>query len=364
MQTPILRRLAGGTLALSLALLAACADDAAIPTATPPGASDQELIARLVALGYPADRIAREGDRFVVDGDMVFLRSDLEGPALARLRAPGAPSLQWASFTIAQAEMAAGPGIDLGPIAFNTGWTTASRDAMRHWSQTGSTKIRFYEGPPASYSVRFNAAMPANRVAQALVGQGVIEINPAYNGLSSGQKVWTMVHEIAHLIGYRHSNWQALGEPGEGVFIIPGTPQTDGASVFRGSPSSVPSWGGFSHYDGVANRAMYPGPAPTLTAQGFDAAGHPRLQWSAVSHASGYDVEYIYGYDEYDLYDGWVRRSATVRLATNVSATSFTDLARTRSGYTDCEAQYRVSTVYPSLKRPASVYTSAVFDVC
>ena len=358
-RTPF-RRLAGGTLAL--ALLAACADHPAAPPAAPPDGSSQDLVARLVALGYPASLIVDEGDRLVVDGDMVFPKADLAGPALNRLPSPGAPRMQWASFTIPQQEMANGPGIRLD-IFYNTSWSNAARDAMRHWSQTGSTKIRFYEGGPAYYSIRFNENMPADRVAQAIVTTGVIEINPAYNSLSSAKKVWILVHEIGHLIGYRHSNWQSLGEAANGVFLIPGTPQNDPASVFRGGLSSVPSWSGFSSYDGVANRYLYPGPAPTLTAQGFDAAGHPRLQWAPVDHASGYGINYFYSEDEYDPYDGWVRRSYNVSLG-KVTGTSFTDVARTRTGYAGCDAQYRVSTIYPSLKEPAAVFTTATFDVC
>jgi hypothetical protein len=76
---------------------------------------------------------------------------------------------------------------------------------------------------------------------------------------SDDQKKYNIVHEMGHCIGMRHTNWSGLGES-TGIGIS-GTPNSgsdpDPNSVMNGG-TALNSWNGFSTYDVVAIRALYP----------------------------------------------------------------------------------------------------------
>jgi hypothetical protein len=75
-----------------------------------------------------------------------------------------------------------------------------------------------------------------------------MSINTAYNYLNSAQKIFAMVHELGHNIGFTHTD-ASFGT------LVPGTPITDGQSVMN---SMVGNWVGFSFYDQVATHNVYP----------------------------------------------------------------------------------------------------------
>ncbi len=76
-----------------------------------------------------------------------------------------------------------------------------------------------------------------------------IEINTRFNNMESGRKLFTMVHEMGHNFGLLHTN-QNRGT------LIQGTPLIDPNSVMN---SSVLPWRGFTNFDLVAVRTLYPG---------------------------------------------------------------------------------------------------------
>lgn len=85
-----------------------------------------------------------------------------------------------------------------------------------------------------------------------------VHINMYHNGLADGYKLFALVHEFGHTIGFMHT------DQGQGI-QIPGTPTTDASSVMN---AYVAPWNGLSYYDSVATRYLYPGslstsPTPT-----------------------------------------------------------------------------------------------------
>ncbi|MBX6330229.1 MAG: hypothetical protein IRY91_00130 [Gemmatimonadaceae bacterium] len=144
-------------------------------------------------------------------------------------------------------------------------------------------------------------AAEADFPADAPAGSGKpgprVRVNLAYAGSPNTDltKLRNMVHEIGHTLGYRHTNWQG-NEPvsAYGANLIPGTPSTDPASVMNGGTAGV-SWAGFSTYDNVATRTLYPG-----TCLAANMSGHYQVQpyvtctWSA--NPTGGTPPYLYSW--------------------------------------------------------------------
>jgi hypothetical protein len=248
---------------------------------------------------------------------------------------------------------------------------------MLAWEQlSGENTIKFIETTgTAQITVSFGT------LGSGLVALGVFPVNgqpgatvtinsAAANSFSAGQKKWLMVHELGHNIGYRHSNWSALGEPTSpyGADSIPNTPSNDLSSVMLGNPSTIPSFSAFNLYDKRAAEHLYPATAPTLTSVGYDAYGYPELTWSAVSGAYGYKVRFN------TLVEGWVEdpsryeggywgTSSSNGDITTTTGTSYNETTLPYTGDGWCQWKYQVWTIYPSGKMVGLVETSPM-DIC
>lgn len=373
MQHRTLRRLAGGALVCALAALSACADQPSQVVAPPAASADQNLVDRVVAMGFQRSMIVDRGDHFVVEGDIVIRKADLMRPSFSEGIAPGGdPRFQYHTYNlVSQSKMASGIKLNLTGISSQSTWMNAARAAITYWNQTYGTKIYLSEGSPADISVSFGSLPPGVAGQASWPSNGnpgpTITISTSIP-MDQNQKRWVMMHELGHTLGYRHTNWQAVGESAGtiGAVHIPGTPTgADNASVFRTGLSSIPSYNGFSSYDQVANRYLYPGPAPTLVSQGFSSGSHPTFSWSSVANASYYLVtEYVY-YWEFIYYDpqvstdgywGW---QSYYQGQTNVFGTSYTDTNATANSSGTCYTEYYVEAVYPSTKRGSSLYVSS-----
>ncbi len=368
-----LRRSRAGTLVLAAGMLfAACQDadvlspEAASPAATPASLSDP-LAQRLADMGFRTDMIVDEGDRFRVEGDIIIHKDALTGPVRT---GPGGPRFQFhTNNLVAQSKMAQGLKVNLTGISSNAGWLAAARSAIVHWNNTYGTKIRLVEGTPADITIRF-AILNPGVYAEASVPVngnpgGTVDVSTSYNGLASSHKVWVLVHEIGHTLGYRHTNWDDLNEeiyPEHtlyGANHIPGTPfSADPNSVMTGGVGSR-SWSGFSSGDQAGNQYLFPAPAPTPTASVLNGAGQPYFEWSAVPDAATYEVyrtEYRYEYlmDDWngDPVYGWTAYAAGTWY---VSGTSFTSPYTDTGDLSMCSAVHGVSAIYPSGRRGGSV---------
>lgn len=86
--------------------------------------------------------------------------------------------------------------------------------------------------------------------------------------VSESTKIYNMVHELGHCIGFRHTNWEDEGYYNQnGDYIggnyIPNITQPDPNSVMN-KETALYSWNGFSQYDIIAVNYLYP-PLPCNT---------------------------------------------------------------------------------------------------
>ena len=172
-----------------------------------------------------------------------------------------------------------------------------------------------------------------------------IEINSPVTGcFDASQKKFVIAHELGHTIGFRHTNWAALGEPRDpaGANLIPGTPTTDNASIMNGNTGGS-SWNGFSNYDKLAAFRLYPPPMPIVSVT--YPGGVPTLSWTALPDGPQYRVTlsdyYSFWYEPAQDYES-TSSSYPGDWTTGTSATSF----GTYTGFSECHVGNREPGAY------------------
>lgn len=345
------------------AFLAACQDSVVAPAVPSAATLSDPLAQRIAGMGFRPESIVDAGDHFVVEGDILFRKADLQGaPRMSASPLAGGPSYHYHTTSLVpQSMMAQGIPVNLSGITSNSAWTTAARNAIAAWNGTSGTKIKFVEVTSNAYiNFSFRTSSSTAGVAQGgfpVNGYpgGAVIINPYYNSLSASKKQNAMVHELGHTIGHRHTDWASADPPGgtEGAVHIPGTPTgSESASVMY---SVNHNWNGFTANDQTANRYMYPVHAPVITSQGYDGSGNYVLSWNPVPDAAQYRISYDWWFEEWVVdpfyypnggYYAWTPSSYDI---TTTSSTTFTDPGQ-GTGASPYACSYYVVPIYPNGK--------------
>ena len=359
MNTRILRR--GLIPAALLGALAACGDQPAGPRADASAASAD--LAALRRLGFATDAVRDAGDAYVVEGDIEIAKADLRagrvaapatfpsgrfaGTAMAtvnlpapRLQGPGGPRFQAYTNTLVSASRVRNIKVDLSGLSAYPAWQTAARSALSYWTGITGSAVVMSEGSPADIAVTVQNLNSTSTIAQATwpkdaTGGGpgpTIKVNSQNISISDSWKVFTMVHELGHTIGLRHTNWSANGESAGtlGANFVQGTSSSDASSVMN---SVVQNWAGFTAYDERAAITLY-GDTTQLSVS-YTANG-PLVSWSAISGATSYELNVLYvGYENYnDPYDPNNSYGSTVYEGQAVGTTTGTSYLDTTNSYT------------------------------
>lgn len=328
--------------------------DVAVPDQDPMAAHVKYLAE---TTGYPADVISYEkgNDRFVIDDDILISRAAVEDYMAGKHR----PQDEKGRTQQRRWQYLLSDGYVTNfkyaiPSNIPSSWRTAIQQAIGQWNAVGGTKVYMSEvasGAHITVSISYDAVN--NWVARASLPLSngapgpTLEINSYHNNMAADQKLFAMVHEIGHNVGLLHTN-QTDGA------LIPGTPTTDPNSVMN---SFVLPWNGFTEYDRIAVRNLYPGTTNAVTTVYADcnfsgaaaglAVGDYNLSamlsrgigndWmSSLRVASGYRVT-LYEHDNFSgaalvltsdnsclVGAGWNDRVSSMRVATNTSSFSTT----------------------------------------
>lgn len=235
-------------------MLSSCEQDKEpAPVQHKQGTSEQ--LSFLVNSGFDAEEIRLEDGIFIIDDDILISQTDVDG-YIAREKESGQ----------GRTEHYRGPYLVSDNHVTNirfyisssvpSSWATAIRGAINQWNAVNGTKLYMSESTSSSsaHTVINTSYSSQNWVARAYLPSynrrpgHTMTINTRYNGLSSGYKLFTIVHEMGHVFGLYHSDQK------QGTFIQ-GTPTTDPNSVMN---SYVLPWNGFTQGDIRAVQILYP----------------------------------------------------------------------------------------------------------
>ena len=398
---PSMKLLRRASSAVMICLIAmACADS--VPTGTtdptiqaPPALSRSEYIERIGALGFRTDGVVEHDTFFVVEQDIMLAKTFLASlPERGGGRLSIEP-LQWRSTNTMSFPQY--HHLDISQISGNQAWHTAILQAVTEWNLLSGTRVRLSTAAcPHCHSRTvlsfMNEACTENGCTLARASfptndgrpGPTIQINLSFNvGLgpngepTAAAKLNTLVHEIGHTVGFRHTNWQTNDcqappcQPGElGAVLIPGTPEEEVASVMQGGTANR-DWAGFTYWDRAAARVLYKGFGPFNQAGSIE-NGHPKLTWTAATDALYYNVYYWpAGYcetwDENGIPITQCYGSNTSYLVGSTTGTSLVDTSRIAVGVRQCSAQfehYTVSSVFPVAGETLKVAEAFTYGAC
>ncbi|MCX8105229.1 MAG: M57 family metalloprotease [Ignavibacterium album] len=221
-------------------------------------------IEKIKNLGFREDMIKEYKEFYLVGGCIKILKEDLKNNRLYHYSTPGQPPVNRNLITNVTVR------VDQSiPLSGPDNWRNEVISAINYWNSINETLINFVYTTSSTaditissdYELLDNYTIAAATFPTIDKRPGVlIQINLDYNNnenVSSGQKIYNMVHELGHCIGFRHTNWLSRGEAEMNAIHITGTPLgQDPNSVMNGGTASY-TWNGFSNYDIKAAQYLY-----------------------------------------------------------------------------------------------------------
>lgn len=270
-------------------LAAACGDVMPITQPEP-----DPLRAVLVKRGFPDNLIRDDGDRYVIDGDMVVLKKDVA--RLSRsISHPVGPERQYISNRTIWGNGSITIGVDLRGLSAVPDWANALRQSFAEYNALPGHAIHFVERNNDYANVRTRSTYVADTwVAYSYLplntkpGDSVV-VNTYFDWLGASAKKLVMMHELGHIVGFLHADWVTNHESAPaGTHLIGNTPENDQDSYMQSHSGGIP-WTTFPYYDRMALRLAYKGEGPDVTGV-LDGSGHPVLSWAPMIDALEYDV--------------------------------------------------------------------------
>lgn len=212
------------------------------------------------SLGFDTTNVVVTDSFYVVEGDIVFEKNKIQEYAKEEINTRQAQANSTVSFSNVKLIKLK---IDDSLYSLSD-WRSAILEAISEYNNIGS--LIHFEEVSSNYDILIKED---SNLGDDVLGQGAwpsdgkvgncVKINTFYNDLSLYQKVYLIVHELGHNLGLRHTNWNGNGESA-GIGII-GTPNEgndpDPSSVMNAATGRH-FWSGFSYYDLVALRTLYP----------------------------------------------------------------------------------------------------------
>lgn len=226
----------------------------------------------ILKMGYSAKDIQDKGDKYIVDGDIVFDKNSQ--PDYSTLDKPKTEQYGTANYVGYDVQPSVPIYIDASMSSYSSEvnaaialWNNVTNCRLKFWvvSLSGVAKIRVYMTGLGS-GVCGQAYFPANGQPGAYVMLG----SSLFPYLSYDQRVSVIAHELGHTIGFRHTNWATndgiQSGTSNGAYFdamhMLGTPTGgDPNSIMNGSTcGAAPT--ALSNFDILAMQVLYPANPP------------------------------------------------------------------------------------------------------
>lgn len=271
-----------------IALISSCKKDS-ISGKTAAVPQDDPKIAVLKKMGFQTDGIIDKGKYFIVENDIMISKdADIFSKPLTASGKPDffrGPKTDQSrqDYTVTQSSVTIRIDSSIPSDGSTDDWHSAIATAVGYWNAVPNNRIVFSITTSSSADIVIMSdsnLLPDYAIAASefpstsdLPGNLML-INLDYNSnetVAAGQKAYNIVHELGHTIGYRHTNWDALGEPTYSTSTLgPYTFNIYGANLVNGTRSGTSdthsvmnggtaedSWNGFSNFDILAQRTVY-----------------------------------------------------------------------------------------------------------
>lgn len=215
---------------------------------------------KLLSMGFDTLDVVDVGKYYQVENDVLVDKDALANQIMTR---------QFTSnFYVADSSVIH-VAVDYKTISASSGWIEALKEITNIYHEYAGLDFVYVNSSPDILLTKKYLGY-ANVCAQGVFPSSsdkpgnVIYINSGFyedidSYLSHSQKVFLLMHELGHNLGLRHSDCWVKGEydPLQGMFPVPGTPNSDNYSYMNSSTCGK-SWNGMGYYDKITLATLWP----------------------------------------------------------------------------------------------------------
>lgn len=238
-----------------------------VKTDVAPTATEDPTMQRLLKMGFNKENIEDMGTYYLVEGDTRFDKQTAETTPTNQPGVISQSQNQAHTWELIRYDKQQTISIAID-ASFPAQWQQDAITAIYDWNSmpgfrvhltpvVGSADITIKGVPSLPYNSFGSSGYPSN-------GNPYPEVLINYNNSPNYRRRTTIVHEIGHCLGLRHTdlytNDAYEGESSDGGVIIYGSPFQDPNSVMNsgGAPNRQLPWAGFSSDDVIAFQNLYP----------------------------------------------------------------------------------------------------------
>ncbi len=256
---------------LLVVIFAGCQNDALFEENDSTKVVELDDVSIIKRLGLDVSTIVDKGDYYLVEGDIAFYKKDIKEYANIQEESRLKQGIVNGRLVSLSNVKNITVRIDASVPTSGNGstWRNAVMTAIDAWNNVSGSCVRFNYTTASTADITVRRTydsggalawtfLPSNQRPPSAVYVNSMHDSYAYQAN-------TLIHEFGHTLGLLHAH----STPGsQGGVVIPGTPAVDNNSImsYNRDRTLLP---GFSQYDYVSIRYLYPAPKFDVTVSGF-----------------------------------------------------------------------------------------------